>query len=66
MKSFDWPALMRAGMIGLRLPPDQFWALTPAEFTLMLGEGASAPMKRAGLEALMKAFPDEDEHGASQ
>jgi len=59
MSGFDWPALMRAGLRGLGLRPDQFWQLTPAEFLLMLGEGAAdAPMGRARLEALSEAFPD--------
>lgn len=59
---FDWPALMRAGMQGLRLTPDQFWRLTPAELRLMLGQGgAQAPMNRAGLEALQTAYPDKTE-----
>lgn len=61
---FDWPALMRAGMLGLRLTPDHFWALTPAELALMLGEGSgSAPLKKDGLAALMAAFPDEGNDG---
>lgn len=59
MSGFDWPALMRAGMSGLRLSPEQFWALTPAELRLMLGESAAAPLQRKGLEALMAAYPDE-------
>ena len=60
MTGFDWPALMRAGLQGLGLKPDQFWALTPAELRLMLGEGgAQSPMARKGLEVLMDAFPDE-------
>ena len=59
---FDWAALARAGMTGLRLTPDQFWALTPAELKLMLGQGERAVMQRDGLEALMRAFPD-DENG---
>lgn len=59
MGGFDWPALMRAGMQGLRLTPDQFWRLTPAELRLMLGQGgAQAPMGRAGLDALQAAYPD--------
>lgn len=59
MSGFDWPALMRAGLLGLRLTPSQFWALTPAELGLMLGQGrGSAPMRRDGLEALMAAWPD--------
>ena len=64
MTRFDWPVLMRAGLVGLRLTPEQFWALTPAELGVMLGEGASAPMRRDGLQALMAAFPDDDENGA--
>lgn len=56
---FDWPALMRAGLHGLRLTPAQFWALTPAELRILLGEAQGAqPMARAGLEALMRAWPD--------
>ncbi|ARE82156.1 rcc01693 family protein [Roseovarius mucosus] len=56
---FDWPALMRAGLQGLGLKPAEFWALTPVELRLMLGERQGvAPMARAGLEALLRAFPD--------
>ena len=59
MSRFDWPALMRAGMRGLRLAPAAFWALTPAELALLLGQGAGrAPMGRAGLDRLMGAYPD--------
>ena len=44
---------------GLRLTPDQFWALTPAELMLMLGRGAgAAPMGRARLDEMLAAFPD--------
>lgn len=59
MSGLDWPALMRAGLVGLRLTPDQFWRLTPAELRLMLGQGAGMPaMNRAGLDALLAAYPD--------
>ncbi|MCU9838099.1 MULTISPECIES: rcc01693 family protein [Ruegeria] len=62
MSGFDWPALMRAGMLGLRLTPEAFWRLTPAELRLMLGQGAgAAPMNRAGLDALLAAWPDKSE-----
>lgn len=58
--AFDWPALLRAGVRGLGLRPDQFWRLTPAEFRLMLGIDASdAPMGRSALDALSAAYPDE-------
>ena len=56
---FDWPALMRLGLNGLRLPPDRFWSLTPAELMVMLGrDGAGAPLGRQRLEELARAFPD--------
>ncbi|MEX0364624.1 MAG: rcc01693 family protein [Ruegeria sp.] len=59
MSGFDWPALMRAGLVGLRLTPEQFWRLTPAELRLMLGQGAGQPaLNRAGLDALLAAYPD--------
>jgi|TARA_Y100001951_G_scaffold68617_1_gene55504 uncharacterized phage protein (TIGR02216 family) len=59
-QGFDWPALLRVGLSRLRLPPDQFWALTPAELQLMLGPpSAAAPLLSEGLAALMAAYPDE-------
>lgn len=58
-KALDWPALMRAGMVGLRLTPEQFWRLTPAELRLMLNLDPHAElMDRARLSRLMEAFPD--------
>lgn len=65
----DWPVLMRAGLHGLRLTPAQFWALTPADLALMLGQaGGRAAMTRAGLQSLLAAWPDkpnevDDERG---
>jgi uncharacterized phage protein (TIGR02216 family) len=59
MSRMDWPALMRAGLRGLHLSPASFWALTPAELALMLGQGAAqAPMGRSGLDRLMAVYPD--------
>jgi uncharacterized phage protein (TIGR02216 family) len=59
MTKFDWPGLMRAGMRGLGITPDQFWRLTPYELQLMLGVSAgSAPLGRSRLEELLKAYPD--------
>ncbi|MBS0124248.1 rcc01693 family protein [Thetidibacter halocola] len=59
MDGFDWPVLMRAGMRGLGLRPNDFWALTPAELRLLLGEETGArPMGRTRLDELMAAFPD--------
>ncbi|MEM7643474.1 MAG: rcc01693 family protein [Pseudomonadota bacterium] len=63
-ESFDWPALMAAGMRGLGLSPAAFWALTPAELAFLLGqEGGRLPMDRAGLDALAARFPDVTETG---
>ncbi|WBU61812.1 rcc01693 family protein [Paracoccus albus] len=59
MAGLDWPGLMRAGMQGLGLRPDEFWSLTPTELALMLGVNpAAAPMTRSRLETLARAFPD--------
>jgi len=62
MTQFDWPALMRLGLGQLRLPPDQFWALTPAELALMAGLDGAGVMDRSGLAALMNMYPDKEEN----
>ncbi|MEK1924205.1 MAG: rcc01693 family protein [Rhizobium giardinii] len=57
---FPWGAAMHAGLCLLRLPAKDFWAMTPRELQAALGglrPRATAPA-RAGLEALMGAFPD--------
>ena len=57
--TLDWSALMRAGIGGLGLSPQAFWALTPVELALLMGVGARpAPMDRAGLAALAARYPD--------
>ena len=62
MAAFDWPVLMEAGLRGLGLTPQDFWALTPAELRLMLGpENGRDTMSRAGFERLMAAYPDQKE-----
>jgi len=60
MRAFDWPAMMRAGLRGLGLGPDEFWAMTPVEFLLMLGleGGRGGALGRDGLEELRRRFPD--------
>ncbi len=65
MSLLDWPGLMRAGLHGLCLRPEQFWRLTPAELRVMLGADATQPpFTRARLDALLTAFPDgkKEEH----
>lgn len=64
MSGLDWPGLMRAGLSGLGLTPDVFWRLTPAELVLMLGDpGAAAPLNRARLDELVRAWPDKRKEG---
>lgn len=60
MTQFDWRSLFCVGTRQLGLQPNAFWALTPAELRLMLGEGdGQTPMRMSGLEALMERFPDQ-------
>ena len=55
----DWAGLMRVGMRGLGLRPSEFWALTPAELALILGEAAGTPpLTRARLDELVARWPD--------
>lgn len=59
MTSLDWPALMRLGINQLRLPPAEFWRLTPIEFLLLAGhQNSAAPTTRETLDQLVRAFPD--------
>ena len=56
----DWHGLLRVGLHDLRLSPEAFWTLTPAELLVMLGaEAREAPLGRARLEELAARFPDE-------
>ncbi|MEM6727320.1 MAG: rcc01693 family protein [Pseudomonadota bacterium] len=59
MTAFDWAGMMRLGLSELRLPPETFWRLTPAELQMMVAPMGPAPMGQAGLEALMARYPDE-------
>lgn len=54
-----WAKLMRLGMVELRLTPEAFWALTPAELMLMSGAFAGAEtLSRGGFAELSALFPD--------
>ncbi|MDJ0859374.1 MAG: phage tail assembly chaperone [Dinoroseobacter sp.] len=63
MTRLDWPGLMRVGLKELGLSPGAFWALTPVELMILLGvdESSDAPLGRARLEELIRAFPDQTE-----
>lgn len=57
---------MAIGLGVLRLTPDAFWRLTPAELTAavagLTGAGhAPPPPERAAFEALMRQHPDSPE-----
>lgn len=59
MSRIAWPKLMLLGLVHLRLPPDQFWALTPAELMLMAGmDGEAASLTRDSFAELAARFPD--------
>lgn len=54
---------MGAGLGLLRLPPRDFWAMTPRELAAalkaVLGDPQAAmPPSRADLESLLRRFPD--------
>lgn len=58
-QGLDWPGLLQVGLGVLKLHPDQFWALTPLELKLMLGDQrAPSAMGRTGLLNLMAQYPD--------
>lgn len=58
----DWAGLLRLGLGTLRLRPGEFWAMTPMEFLMCLGLDADRmPLTRTGLEALLRAHPDQGE-----
>lgn len=53
---------MTTGLGFLRLPPDQFWRMTPLELAAALGAlvpQRTASLPRAKLDALMMRFPDD-------
>ncbi len=57
--AFDWPALLRAGLQVLRLKPQEFWSLTPAELGMLLGlDQRPAPMGRSRFLDLLATHPD--------
>lgn len=61
MPKVAWAKLMRLGMVDLRLSPDRFWALTPAELLLMAGidADASTSLSRGSFADLAARFPDD-------
>jgi uncharacterized phage protein (TIGR02216 family) len=61
MTPFPWDEAIGFGLGVLRLPPAQFWAMTPRElaFAIRAVRGAvPEAIDRAALDGLMKQFPD--------
>jgi len=60
-RPFPWPQALAVGLGVLRLPPEQFWRMTPRELAAALrglhGD-ASTPLDRAAFDALRARFPD--------
>lgn len=54
-EAFPWREAMAFGIGRLRLAPDLFWSLTPAELLLMAeaGRPAAKALDRAALDALI-------------
>lgn len=58
MSEFDWEGLLKLGISQLRLKPNEFWQLTPAELRMIVDAPTAAPLNRSKLADLMAAFPD--------
>jgi uncharacterized phage protein (TIGR02216 family) len=59
---FPWREAIGFGLGVLRLPPEQFWRMTPRELAFAIeavtGRGG-APLARSSLTELMMRYPDE-------
>jgi uncharacterized phage protein (TIGR02216 family) len=61
MTPFPWKQAIGFGLGVLRLPPEQFWRMTPRElaYAIEAVRGRGAPLSRASFSDLMKRYPDE-------
>ncbi len=61
MTPFPWKEAMRFGLGVLRLPPRDFWSMTPRElasaWSAVMGD-RTGPLDRRDLDAMMELFPD--------
>ena len=59
--TIDWVALYAFALSQLRLKPEDFWALTPAEFSWLAGiePGGATALGREWFDTLVARFPDE-------
>ncbi|UJW85519.1 rcc01693 family protein [Devosia sp. SL43] len=61
MTPFPWDAAMQFGLGVLRLPPRDFWRMTPRELASAWGAvmgDRGGPLRRQELDGLMERFPD--------
>jgi uncharacterized phage protein (TIGR02216 family) len=58
MQPFPWKVAIGFGLGVLKLPPEAFWRMTPRELAAVRGRTVSS-LPRAGLDELMRRFPDE-------
>ena len=60
MQPFPWREAIGFGLGVLRLPPEQFWRMTPRELALAIEavRGTRPALDRAGFEQLMRSYPD--------
>ena len=58
---FPWREAMGFGLGVLRLPPEQFWRMTPRELAAAIRAvaGTREPLTRATFNELLKRFPDD-------
>ena len=61
MMPFPWSEAMHFGLGVLRLPPRDFWAMTPRELAAAWGAimgDRTGSLGRSELDRLMEIFPD--------
>jgi uncharacterized phage protein (TIGR02216 family) len=54
----NWASLLRRALL-MGLTPEVFWRLSWREWVMLNGE-APAPLGRAGLDEMMRLYPDGD------
>jgi uncharacterized phage protein (TIGR02216 family) len=61
MTPFPWKQAIGFGLGVLRIPPEQFWRMTPRELACAIEAvtARGAPLDRGTLTDLMRRFPDE-------
>ncbi|MCK9917802.1 phage tail assembly chaperone [Microbacteriaceae bacterium K1510] len=60
MTPFPWKEAIGFGLGVLRLPPEQFWRMTPRELAhaIVAVRGRGVPLARETFHDLMQRYPD--------